>query len=193
MDAATTWKRFAAAFRSAAATTSDRHEAIQGETYGIALWMPYYGSASPNLDSYWIRSAMCPQLAVGLDVRRADFDFALLRRLAGDFRKIGPYLLGDYYPLTPYSLDESVWMAWQFDCPEKGEGMVQAFRHGKSIYETARVRLRGLAPEAVYVLTNLDVSGSAEVSGRDLMDTGLPIVIKDRPGTSIIVYKKKKT
>jgi len=28
--------------------------------------------------------------------------------------------LGDYYPLTPYSLSEHDWIAWQFDRPSPG-------------------------------------------------------------------------
>ena len=35
---------------------------------------------------------------------------------------------------------------WQFDVPEKGEGVVQAFRRAESVYEAARFKLRGLDP-----------------------------------------------
>ena len=68
----------------------------------------------------------------------------MLRRVLGQWRQYAPYYFGDYYPLTPYSLDPKVWIAWQFDCPEQGEGMVQAFRRAESVYESARFTLRGL-------------------------------------------------
>ena len=37
-------------------------------------------------------------------------------------------MLGDYYPLTSYSLQPDHWIAWQFNRPETGDGVVQAFR-----------------------------------------------------------------
>lgn len=40
-------------------------------------------------------------------------------------------------------------------------------------------------------MTNLDMAGAIEMSGRELMENGLPIAIKDRPGAVVIAYKKK--
>jgi alpha-galactosidase len=105
--------------------------------------------------------------------------------------KIAPCYLGDYYPLTSYSLDASAWMAWQFACPEWGEGMVQAFRRGQSPEDSIRVKLQGLSADAVYELTNFDSSGTTESTGRELCKNGLLIAIKDRPGAAVISYKKK--
>jgi hypothetical protein len=34
--------------------------------------------------------------------------------------------------IMPYSLDRKAWIAWQFDCPERGEGAIQAFRRDDS-------------------------------------------------------------
>ncbi len=50
----------------------------------------------------------------------------------GEWRKIRTYMLGDYYPLTPYSLQRDQWIAWQFDRPDLGGGEVQAFRRPES-------------------------------------------------------------
>ena len=102
-----------------------------------------------------------------------------------------PCYFGDYYPLTAYSLEQTAWMAWQFDLPEKGEGVVQAFRRAESIHEAARFKLRGLDPDAEYVLTNLDSGQSQTLAGRELLDTGLAVPIADQPGSAVIVYKKR--
>ncbi len=69
---------------------------------------------------------------------------------------------GDFWPLTPYSLENTVWMAWQFDRPKVGEGVVQAFRRAENAEQSARFRLRGLEQDTAYVLTNLDVPGTTE-------------------------------
>ena len=51
-------------------------------------------------------------------------------------------------PLTSYSLAGDVWMAWQFDRPESGDGVIMAFRRAQSPYEIARFRLSDLDPGA---------------------------------------------
>jgi alpha-galactosidase len=82
-------------------------------------------------------------------------------------------------------------MAWQFDLPEKGEGVVQAFRRAESVNEAARLKLRGLDPGAEYVLTNLDTGQSQMVAGRALLDKGLSVPIADQPGSAVFVYQKR--
>jgi hypothetical protein len=53
------------------------------------------------------------------------------------------------------------------------------------------LKLRGLEPAAHYTLTNFDVAGTTEMTGRELMDQGIPVNISDRPGAAIVTYKKK--
>ena len=93
-----------------------------------------------------------------------------------------PTIWGDFWPLTPYSLENNVWIAWQFDEPEEGEGVVQAFRRAKSEEATKIFKLVGLDPNARYVVTNLDTEVPTETSGQALMETGLSVEIKDQPG-----------
>jgi hypothetical protein len=93
-----------------------------------------------------------------------------------------------YYPLTPYTLDSRSWIAWQFDCPEKGKGVVQIFRRSESIYRSAEIRLAALDPAANYSITNLDAQRSEQVSGRELIEKGLPVDILGRPGAAVILY-----
>lgn len=167
--------------------------AQQSQTYGISLWIPYYGSGLGEKTPYWFRSCIFPASRVGWDTRKTDLDYPLLRRMIAEFRTVEPYLLGDYYPLTPYSLEKNVWMAWQFDRPERGEGFVQAFRREANSEDSIRIKLRGLDSNVVYSLTNFDVAGTTEMTGRELMDGGLPVAIKDQPGAAIITYKKKSS
>ena len=68
---------------------------------------------------------------------------------------------------------------------------MQAFRHAGSPYESIRSPLRGLEPDAVYTLTNFDVPDTTEMTGRQLTEQGLSIVLKDKPGSAVILYKKK--
>jgi hypothetical protein len=100
--------------------------------------------------------------------------------------------LWDYYPLTPYSLQLNQWMAWQLDRPEQGDGLVQPFRRDKCDEPVKTFSLRGLNPAAQYEVTNFDVEGTTRISGKELMEKGLTVEIKDNPGSALITYKLSK-
>jgi hypothetical protein len=125
------------------------------------------------------------------DVRRKDLDYDMIRRVLSQWRSYAECYYGDYYPLTEYSLDPSLWIAWQFDLPEQGKGMVQAFRRDKSAYEAARFRLTGLEPSARYVITNLDSGETQTLAGRELLEKGLSVTIQTQPGDTVIAYQKQ--
>jgi alpha-galactosidase len=161
----------------------------QCHTYGLAMWVPFYGIGINTDDPYIVRSMMCPSFGTGPDLRREGVDYSGWRRRGAEWRSIAPYFYGDYYPLTPYSLDNHAWLAWQFDRPDLGEGVVQAFRRAESFYESARFKLQGLEPEAHYVLTDCDDPTPRERTGRELMEQGLPVAIKPQPGAAIITYR----
>ena len=162
----------------------------QGHTYGLSAWVPYYGTGVFNESMYVLRSHFCPCYGIGGDVRPGNTDWVKMRRAMDDWRRIIPYFLGDYYPLTPYSLASDVWMAWQFDSPELGEGVVQAFRRAESPYEAARFKLGGLDPDARYTVTDLDTRSTTEATGRQLVERGLPVTIQERPGSALITYRR---
>jgi alpha-galactosidase len=170
----------------------DDPTAMQDLTYGAALWIPFSGTGIRSSAPYSFRSAMVPALGAGPDPRSRNVDFSMLRRLIAQWRQVASYYYGDYYPLTPYTTDDSAWVAWQFDRPEMGEGMLQAFRRPSSPIEEARFKLRGLDPKAQYVVTSLDIPGQIQFSGRELIEKGLPVAIKEQPGAVIIVYEQVK-
>jgi alpha-galactosidase len=166
----------------------------QGHTYGLSSWIPYYGQGvyyQRQSFVYCVRSYMCPAFAIITDVHKNEMDRNLYRRLIGQWRETASCMLGDYYPLTSYSLEEDLWMAWQFDRPEQGNGLVQVFRRTKSPYETAHLKLRALDAKAVYTVTNLDDGKAVEMVGGELLSRGLPVALKNQPDSAVFVYKKK--
>ena len=177
----------------------------QGMTYGISLWIPYhgtgtvacanaayYGGGLTPIEPYAFWSNAAPSLGCGIDIRVKQIDYDALRRLLGQWRQISQYYFDDFYPLTPYTQDNTAWIAWQFDRPESGEGMIQAFRRGDAEHDTLRLRLRGLDPAARFVVTDLNAPDDpAFFSGRELSDAGLPVRIADHPGAAVFTYRKK--
>lgn len=168
-------------------------EGQQCHTYGLSLWLPYQGTAFlyPTNDKYWARSSMVAQyifgpLAEGMEKQ----DMNLVKEMVAEQREIRDCFFGDFYPLTPYSLADDVWMAWQYDLPESGKGVVQVFRRGESNYEAARFPLRGLEPEADYAITNLDTRSTVNIRGRVLLEEGLPIAMPDRKSSAVFTYRR---
>jgi alpha-galactosidase len=171
----------------------DDPPAMQDLTYGLALWVPFFGTGLRSSSPYSFRSTMAMSMGYGgPDPRSRDIDFPGLERLAAQWRQVAPYYYGDYYPLTSYTTDDSAWMAWQFDRPATGEGMVQVFRRAQSPIESMRFKLRGLDAAAQYSVSNLDAPGATPFSGRQLGEQGLPVAIKDQPGAVILIYRKLK-
>jgi len=163
------------------------HEATtpnQGHTYGISSWIPYYGSGCYFTDPYSARSYIMPCSGYG-------GTNAATKRAYEECRKVAPFMLGDYYPLTPYTIQPGDWIAWQFDRPDLGGGVIQAFRRDKNASPSRVFHLNGLAPRGKYLLTDLDEGTPKEMSGKDLMERGLTVEIKSQPGSAVIFYKKE--
>jgi alpha-galactosidase len=166
---------------------ANNYEAQHGQTYGLSSWIPYYGSGVYAVDKYAVRSFYMPSFGLG-----GNQDLKNVKVYFDEWRKVGPLMLSDYYPLTSYSLKLDQWIAWQFNRVEKGDGLVQAFRRDNCDTSTRTFLLNNLDPAGQYEITDFDVEGSTEVSGKVLMEKGLTIDIKDKPGAAVITYKKIK-
>jgi len=171
-------------------------------TYGISMWVPYhgtgtvacsnagyYGGGATPVEPYAFWSNAAPSLGSGMDIRQREMDWVAVRKLLDEWRAVNPCYYGDFYPLTPYSQDEAQWIGWQFDVPERGEGMVQVFRRGQSPYEAARFPLRGLDSEQTYEVTDLATDEPKRMSGEELLGKGLLVAMPERPQAAVLRYR----
>jgi alpha-galactosidase len=163
---------------------------VQCHSWGLPLWVPFSGAGAKEIDPYIFRSNMHPAIVENCDLRDRGLNYDLLRKLVGEWRLVSRYYYEDYYPLTPYSQAEDVWMAWQFHARELGEGFIQAFRRPSSPYFGLQIRLRGLDRGATYELRSLDKTETVTMTGEALLSRGLPVSIDERPGAAVIVYKR---
>jgi alpha-galactosidase len=165
-------------------------------------------------DSYHFRSGLAPGLAFALfnvcgypdqvgSFIPPDFPYDWMRNLVAQLKVARPYYYGDYYPLLPCSGNSDCatdpskersaafeWAAWQFNRPEQGDGMVQAFRRERNEQSMENLRLRGIDPAATYEVTDLESRTPSTISGRDLMQQGLRVDIPEKRGAAIIIYRK---
>lgn len=164
----------------------------QCHTYGLSYWLPYYGQGVYYRDEhleYNVRSHFCPAFGLGVDVRQPGIDWPRFTKLLVEWRAIAPALLGDYYPLTPYSLEESVWMAWQFHLPATNQGTVQAFRRTQSSEKSMCFKLQGLEPAATYAVEDLGAGTTQQLRGEVLMTQGLEVHLQAQPGSAVFSYR----
>jgi alpha-galactosidase len=174
----------------------------QGMTYGLSTWLPYHGTGTVAManapafgggwtpvEPYAFWSDAAPSIVTGFDVSVADLDYAALRELVRQWRRINRFYAGDYYPLTPYSVVDDDWIAWQFNRPGTRDGMVQAFRRAMAEDETVALRLRGLDANTRYRIRSLDGAWSRGMTGQHLMSEGLPVTVHDPAGAAVMIYR----
>ncbi len=190
----------------------------QVSTEGLAYWRPHFGTILQirPLDTYHFRSGFAPGLGFALfngagypnqigSFIAADFPYDWMRSMVAQLKLARPYYYGDYYPIYPCSQNSDCttdpskessagfeWAAWQFNRREEGDGMVQAFRRDENDETTRNLRLRGLDPAAMYEVNDLDATTASEISGRDLIQQGLRVEMKEKRKAVVILYKKVK-
>jgi alpha-galactosidase len=166
----------------------------QCHSYGLSFWLPLHGQGAVASDPYAFRSGMGTQMSYAFPFFYVkgpghEYSWNELKQRITEYRSIRKMFQGDYHPLTPYSTADDVWIAWQFHRPDLGEGMVLAFRRLRNSDDTIQLKLHGLDPAGRYRVTNLDTGDAAEVTGRDLAESGLRVSLQERPGSAVIFYK----
>lgn len=165
-------------------------EGNQAQTFGLSSWLPWQGAGVPFFtDSYAVRSYYLTQfgmIAAG-DWTKDERKRTDTMRGYTEARRIGSLLLGDFYPLTPYSLDKTSWIAWQFQRTDLNEGVVQVFRRPDAASEILTVKLRGLDPQQRYEIENLD-GGKHVHTGEELI-RGYDVTLREKPAAVVLVLK----
>lgn len=137
--------------------------------------------------AFW--SNISPSLMCGFDIRVEDIDYPHLRKLFAYWRQIIPNYYGDFYPLSGHSTAPDAWMAWQFNRPETGEGLVQAFIRPEAPILGLRLKLQDLVPDAAYEITRYGSDEKTTMTGKELISSGLKIYMDTSPEAVVITYK----
>lgn len=171
--------------------TTDVFNGNQTHTYGLSLWLPFFGSGDYAGDLYSTRSHLCPWMGVAVHLDDQP-DWTALRRQMADHHAVANLFYGDFFPLVDFSDEETAWMAWQFIRSDKGEGFIQGFRREHNQATRHVVKLRNLKPDAQYEFMDLDSGRRTLFAGRELMETGLELRAA-APRTAIILTFRETT
>jgi len=163
----------------------------QCHTYGLNFYLPLSGTGSGYPDVYSFRSSMNSALVLGWNLYMPDFPFEQARSLIAEFKRLRPLFLGDFYPLTEHSIQDDVWMAYQFHREDLEEGMILAFRRKDNPSPTIHLKLRGLSPSCSYELTFEDSGIKKCETGERLSKKGIELTLEDAPLSGLITYCQK--
>ena len=109
--------------------------------------------------------------------------YGLAREMIAVWRRAAGLLLyGDYYEHTPFHRSAEGWVAWQFDCPETGRGLVQGIRFPASSDETLTVHPEGIRAAATYRFEQAETGEIRVMAGEDLLQRGFTLALAARSG-----------
>lgn len=163
----------------------------QCHTYGLNFYLPMHGTGNFTLTPYHFRSNMSTSMAINLDLNSRAHTIPELQSFLKTFKDLRPYYYGDYYPLTTTEnmTKDSVWLAYQQNRPESGDGIMMAFRRKNCEAESITVKLRGLESALNYELVNVDTKEKNTLTGAQLM-SGYSLILKDKQSSLLIRYQK---
>ena len=168
-------------------------EGMQVQTAGLAPYVPLNGTIfRGNTDWYTFMSF----LSAGVGLRMAQIEAALedaatgaeLRKMFAVMMKVRKLFKGDYYQLTPVTLDDRDWFAYRLHMPETGEGAVLSFRRGNCPVNSANYLLSDLCPDTEYLFEDMYTGKTFRASGKVMIESGLDVSLKARKSASVICY-----
>jgi alpha-galactosidase len=164
----------------------------QASLWGLSQYLPnnVFVAHLNRMDDYSFHSVMASSLCMGWITDAPDFDVKLGKKLLDQYLKVRHLLIGSWYPLLPYSREDSAWMASQYHRSDLQEGMILVFRHAESPYRTADLALRGLDADSEYVITYARTNQEVVMKGSEMMKS-LTVTIPEKHRSELIIYKKK--
>jgi alpha-galactosidase len=172
-------------------------ETAQVHNTGISWWIPYSGTGVGCImgDLYRLRSCYSNAMVCnwwGYDSWDITDDqpLDLARAQLAEYRRVQEYFSCDYYPLGGFSSEDTGWSVSQYNRPEQGDGILLAFRRPDSPLEAGRFFLEGLESAASYRLEDQDSHEEVILTGQELMESGLSLVMLTRRSSRLVIYQK---
>ena len=183
--------------------------AEQAQTQALAFWVPQnmgfdtYASRSPWKHAgpystpeslYLMRLGYDAGYGTGVggpDVKNPEW-VAWLTTALNEYKEVQPYIYGDFYPLLPYSRGAETWTLWQWDRPEKKDGLIIALRRPESPFPAVNLSLHAIQPDAMYeveIRPGYEKVAPKEMKGSDLAH--LQLSLPDAPSSTLVFYHQK--
>ncbi|MCR4620708.1 MAG: alpha-galactosidase [Clostridiales bacterium] len=189
-----TLRRSVPLWRSDAMCPADfKPETAQCHALTFPLWLPYSGTgAGRQYDIYRARSCYSSCLTVNYAYSQRDLfgssqeELDWISNMCAEYLRVRPYLEEDFYPLTSLSIYDDAWTVLQYDCPERKEGIILAFRRSESCFDRGSFTLNGAPGVNCFAIEDADSHGLTIINGREIS-----IELPDKRSSKLLFYKYK--
>ena len=167
----------------------------QDQSYGIQHWLPIQGSATRGwtiLDTYDARSALNPGMEIWLTAK-TEPEWLQIKGNVAQAKRCKKYFFGDYYPLTSQQRNPAAWTAYHLYLPEEQEGMLLALRRAKSDVSKMTFDLLTIDSSKRWKFEDYDSGKTWVISGQEIREKGLDIVIPNRRDSRLLFYSVDRT
>jgi alpha-galactosidase len=165
----------------------------QAQNSGLWRWVPLHSGAAFGYEpSYAFRSGMTSGNILCVADEKNGLNTAVpetadaVRRTVDAYKRLRPFLQGDFYPLFAHSEDESKWFGYQFHRSDLNAGVAFVFRREKCPTSSADITLQGVEPDREYEVSFDDGGPARQVRTRA---NGLKVELATAPGACMIFYK----
>ena len=167
--------------------------AINFDKFAVSLILSFLNTARDrcaNCRSHFAnfaKTSYLPSLNVDQQfVYDADQNFDMLRFGLQEWKKVAPYLLKEFYTLTPWhkEKDNTDFTAFCYYDPEKEDGVIFAFRQEKCSRDVLNISLPFIDSDDRYIITDED-------SHEETATNGTVTLQFDGPRTAKLLWVKK--
>ena len=155
---------------------------------------PEQTSAVGNTDVYIWRASYLPILNVDMQfVLDPDQDFSILINGMAEWQKVNPYLLKDFYVLTPWHSrnDKKGFTSYCYYDPEKDKGVLFVFRMEECEEDSVRIKLPFAKDGVGYTLTDEDSDEKRILLGEECL-CGFDFSVAEKRQAKLIWVEKNK-
>lgn len=168
--------------------------ADQLQNAALYRWIPLHGCGNFALEpAYGFRSAMTAgnilapsETGCRVDTPKLTVETAV-KRTTALYRKLRPFMLGDFYPLFSHTTNSAAWFGYQFHRPQSQDGFALLFRRENAANATQVIALRGLEANTTYAIHFEDTTSTCTLTGAQL--GALNLEIPTAPNSAILYYQ----
>lgn len=165
----------------------------QNQNMGLMLWLPYHGNGIGRYpyDKYRFRSCHAAGMStcfMGYEgFSRDNGDMDAIKASIAEYKEVRQFYDKEYYPVFGFPEGDATWAGWQLHDPEKGQGVVMAFRRRNCLSDRVGISLGGLKEDATYEFEDKD---SGEKFAYAPKDGPFTIYAAEKGVSKMLVYRK---
>ena len=167
------------------------NEVDQSSLWSLSQYLPNNTVVAhlDRMDDYSFHSSLASSLCIGWTPDDPGFDSQRAQTLIDIYSRVRPLLIGDWYPVLPYTQKSTDWIGSQYHRPDLNQGMILVFRRGASPYPQAELTLSGLMADAIYELTYSSSGKTICLRGADLMKRWT-LTLPEKNQSELILYHR---